>query len=155
MAVTIDNQSGTAHAAYANVKETFPVSAAPTSGTITIVAGQPKLVVGTTTVFLTDFNVGDYIWFTSTDELRRIESISSDTELILQQPVAGAITAQAFKTIKAIGYKTISWANDITGVSNINGVAFPSGISSSYEGKKVLLIDSTVGGGTVSVMAEM
>ena len=156
MALTSEIKAGTAHAAYANVKETFPESTAATSGTISVLAANLRNVVGVGTVFLTDFNVGDYIWITTADDLRRIDSIASDTELTLQHS-ATAAAGDTYRKIKPVGYSMISWANDISGVSNINGIPFPAGVSASYDAKlnrKVLLIDSTVGGGTVTVIAE-
>ena len=156
MALTSEINAGTAHAAYANVKETFPESTAATSGTISILIGDLKKVVGVGTVFLTDFNVGDYIWITTADDLRRISSIASDTEMTLQFPATVA-AADTFRKIKPIGYYTVSWANDITGVSNINKIPFAAGLSATYDGtiaRKVILIDSTVSGGTVNVIAE-
>jgi len=156
MAVTTTINTGVAHASYDNVKDTFPLSQAPTSGTISVTSNL-NTVEGTTTVFKTDFNAGDHIWFTSTDEIRKIASIESDTMLTLELAVAGAITTQAFKKVKPVGYSNISWANDATGVSNINGIAMPASLSGSYDTSKervVLLIDSTVGGGIVNVIAK-
>ena len=157
MALTTDTQSGVTSAAYDNVKDTFPASTDPTAGTVTVTATQLQLVTGVSTEFLTDFKVGDYIWFTTTDEIRRIQSISSDTEMTLQHPISGAVAGVAFKVASKVGYRTISWANDSTGVSNINGVAMVANLSATIDTTheaKALLIDSTIGGGIVNVIAE-
>tara|TARA_R110000803_G_scaffold16197_8_gene44492 strand:+ start:8206 stop:8700 length:495 start_codon:yes stop_codon:yes gene_type:complete len=164
MAVTTNNLNGMTDASYDNVKDTFPKSIASTSGTISSVNGLDKKIVGASTVFLTDFQVGDYIWFTTTDEVRRIENIVDDTNLTLEFPVATTVTAVAFSVVRKTGYKNISWMNDSVGVADINNMTYPastsrtmsSGANGSGGGKRIapLLIDTTASSNIVYVSAE-
>ena len=163
MAVTINIQSGVADASYDNVKDTFPQSAAPTGGTVST-SGRKDYIVGSGTSFLSDFKLGDYIWFTTTDEVVKISNIVSDTELYINKELSGAVSGVAFKVVPREGWKMVSVAVDGAGAANINNIQYPASYSVSYgNGRTVsnggrrqepVLIDSTVSGNVVLVNAQ-
>ena len=68
MALTTTIIGASVRGVYDNVKDTFPASIAPTSGTVSTKSSL-KQIIGVGTVFISDVNNGDFIWFTTTDEL--------------------------------------------------------------------------------------
>jgi len=74
MAITQVVTGRNVEAEYSNVKDTFPASAAPTAGTIST-GYRLDQIIGVATVFLTDVEKGDYIWFTTTDELVEVKGV--------------------------------------------------------------------------------
>lgn len=133
MALTTTTIGNKVRGVYDNVKDTFPASIAPTSGTISSVNTLNKKIVGSGTVFLTDVVPGDYIWFTTIDDLVKVENIVSDTELTLVKPVASTVTAVAWKVVKKsdLSFRNISWLIDSAGTAEINTVVYPASTSES------------------------
>ncbi len=164
MAVTINKLNGMTDASYDNVKETFPVSTSGT-GTLSTVNGLDTRVIGVGTSFLTEAKKGDYIWFTTTDELREIESIADDLTLTLKFPVDTTVTGVAFSVVPRNGYRNVSWGIDSAAGADINGISYEASMSRSVGNSKPngqgggsriapLLIDSTVNSNIVFVAAE-
>jgi len=165
MAVTINELNGMTDGAYENVKDTFPQSVAPTSGTVSSVNGLNTRIIGVGTVFLSDIQKGDFIWFTTTDEVREVVSITDDLTLTLKLPVSTTVTGVAFKVVPKKGYRNVSWGIDDAAGADINGISYNANMSRTISdnkpngqggGKRIapLLIDSTVNGNTVFVAAE-
>jgi hypothetical protein len=165
MAATINKLNGMTDASYDNVKETFPESVAPTSGTVSTVNGLNTRVIGVGTVFLTDVKKGDSIWFPVNDEVREVESVCDDLTLTLKFPVDTTVTGEAFKIVPKNGYSIVSWGVDSTAGADINGISYEASMSRTIGnqqpigqggGKRIapLLIDSTVNGNIVYVSAE-
>jgi hypothetical protein len=164
MAITKNELNGMTDASYDSVKDTFPASVASTSGTLSTVNGLNTRVIGVGTVFLTDVKKGDYIWFTTTDEVRRVENVTDDLTLTLKSAVATTVTAGAFKIVPKNGYEAISWSIASTGAATINGITYEASMSNSIGSQKPnsqgggrnvapVLIDSTANTNIVFVSA--
>ncbi len=165
MAVTINKIDGMVDASYENVKETFPQSIAPTSGTVSSVNGLDKKIVGSGTTFLADIKRGDYIWFTTTDEVAEVENVVDDENLTLKASLITTVTGVAWKIVPKNGYRNVSWFVDDVASATVNNIAYPAGVSRSLGNSKPngeggggriapVLIDSTVNGNTVYAVAE-
>lgn len=165
MALTTIQTGSAIDAEYSNVKDTFPASVAPTSGTISTVNTLNKKVAGTGTVFLTDVVAGDFIWFTTVDELVEIENVVSDTSLTLKFPTLTTLTGVAFKIVKKNSFKNISWVIDGAGTAEINTIVYPASYSKTMGNSKSngegstgrlspILVDSTTNANVVYVSAE-
>jgi hypothetical protein len=157
------------------VTVTNPGSGYTIADTLTIVAGNSDAtfdvltleadtvsvterdVYGVGSAFTTDFQKGDFVWFTDTDELRRIENIVDDTKMTLEHPVAATITAKPFKVISREGYNSVSWLNDSVGAIEINGIAMPADASDTFRTDLKffpILIDSTSNANVVYLTAK-
>lgn len=164
MAITQVVTGRNVEAEYSNVKDTFPASAAPTAGTIST-GYRLDQIIGVATVFLTDVEKGDSIWFTTTDELVEVKGVQDDLILSLEREVAGALAGVAFKIVKKNGYKTISWLVDSVAAAEINSISYGAGVSKTYGNSKPngegggnrlapVLVDSSVNGNVVNISAE-
>ena len=161
MAITLNDKNGMADASYTNVKETFPASIAG-SGLVSSVNGANVRVIGNaSTLFLSEVQVGDYIWFSSTDEVREVESITDNKTLTLKLGTAAAVTTAAYKVVKKTGYRSVSWSVDAASGASINGIAYEAGMSrtignSNPGGRRVapVLIDTTGNSSSVFIAAE-
>jgi len=163
MAVTINSLNGMVDASYDTIKETFPVSIASTSGTVSSVNGLNTRIIGSGTVFLTDVKRGYFIWFTTTDEIIEVESVTDDTTLTLKES-ASTLTGVAWKVIPKNPYSNTSWGVDSVGAADINGITYEASMSKSIGGGKSngegggkritpILIDSTANSNVVFVSA--
>lgn len=155
MAVSING----GNAKYENVKDTFPQSASVTG---TISTGSRKdLIAGSSTLFLTELQVGDYIWDTANDEVARVRTINSDTELVLEEELSNTLSGTSnWKKVTGTQYQSISWLINSTSGENIDGQLKPDGASATlqyggdpyrYRPVKPIIIDSTVNGQAVEV----
>ncbi len=166
MAVTTKTNGRNVDAEYSNVKETFPESTAATSGTVSTVNNLEK-VVGVGTVFTTDFQRGDHIWFTTTDELVEIRNIVDDLNMTLSRPAPTSVTGVAFSIVKKSdnNFKTVSWLIDAANPAKINEIDYPASTSRSYGNDKPngqgggnrispIIVDSTGNSNIVYVSAE-
>lgn len=154
MAVTISGQ----HADYDNVKDTFPQSTSLT-GTITAVNNN-TLVIGTSTLFTSELQVGEYIYIAAQSVFRKIRRINSDTELVLETAFDSAVSGATPRRVPVQGYRMISWGIDSTGTAKIDNITFQASMSGtlSYMGGKrpePILIDSTANGNNVYVEFEV
>lgn len=161
MAITTNITGRTVNASYDSVKDTFPASAAG-SGTLSTVNGLNKQMVGVTTTFLQDIEKGDFIWFTTTDELIEVENVVSDTRASLVRGTATALSGVAYKIVKKNGFRSISWMIDGAAAADINSITYPSSSSSSDSDVKPngqgggarrdpILVDSTANANVVYV----
>jgi len=78
--------------------DTLPLSRTVT-GTVTANTTN-KIVTGTGTAFLADIGGGDYLYDATNDQLRKVNYVNSDTELILYAPFTVALTGATVKTTK-------------------------------------------------------
>jgi len=78
--------------------DTLPLSEAVT-GTVTANTTN-KVVTGTDTTFLADVKSGYYLYDATNDQLRKVNYVNSDTELILYKPFATALTDATVKVTK-------------------------------------------------------
>lgn len=161
MAIILNDKNGMTDASYTNVKETFPASVTG-EGRVDTVNGANKRVIGdSNTEFLSKVQLGDFIWFTSTDEIREVESVTDDHTLTLKFGTASPIVAGNFKIVPKTGYRSVSWSIDTVAGATINGIAYESGMSKTVGNSNPgvrrvapVLIDTTVGLNTVFVGAE-
>ena len=100
--------------------DTIPLSTAMTG---TLDSAGPT-VTGTTTVFLTELQVGDYIYVPATKELRKVIQINSDTLLMVDSAFAAPLVAEPFSATRPM-FKQV-------GIWNIGGA------DASINGEKVL-----------------
>lgn len=120
-------------------------------GTITAV-NNLELIIGTGTQFLTQLDTGDYITFG--DETRRVETLISQTELIIEYPFTVQPSGAAFtlsNNVNDIGkyenitlYETIEFTGTNTAtVTEISGTT----INTNSFGAQGFVLVSTVSGG--------
>jgi len=149
---------------YSNVKDTFPASEAG-AGTLSTVNGLNKQMVGVTTTFLQDIEKGDFIWFTTVDELIEVENVLSDTEASLVRGTATALSGVAYKIVKKNGFSSISWMIDSLGTAEIDTIVYPAQSSESSGNSKPnqqgggrrltpIIVDTTTNGNIAYVTGE-
>ena len=165
MALTTVTVGSVVKGEYSNVKDTFPASVAPTSGTISTVNGLNKQVVGVGTVALTDLQKGDFIWFTTTDELIEVENVVGDLAFSLVTGTSAPLSGVAFKIVKKNGFSSISWMIDSLGTAEINTIVYPAQSSESFGNSKPngqgggrrlspIIVDTTTNGNIAYVTGE-
>lgn len=160
MAITLNDKNGMADASYTSVKETFPASIAGT-GDIAFGNGTNSRVIGTGTSFLSEVQIGDFIWANSVDEIREIESIADDNTLTLKFGFSTTQANDGFRIIKKTGYRSVSWSIDSAAGATINGIAYEAGMSRTIGNSNPgvrrvapVLIDTVGNGNTVFIAAE-
>jgi len=141
MAITQNGQ----HLTYTNVKDTFPISTALT-GTVT--DAGPARLIGTGTLFTDELQVGEWIYIAANTECRQIKHILSDTELVLDQAFAAAVSGATPRRVPRQTWRGISWLIDADGTARIDNQLFEPGKSGalSYMGGRrpnPIIIDST------------
>lgn len=113
--------------------DTIPRSIAPTGTTISTVNGLDLKVVGVGTSFLTEFQIGDWLFIPSELECRKIINIVSDTELTLEKQFSTRpLTAVAYRKTPKSNFSMISYAFDASGGS-VDGVTAQAGQSNTFE----------------------
>lgn len=152
MAITSNNQYYT----YTDVKDTFPVS---TSVTGTITKAGANLIVGTGTLFTTEFQSGEWLYVAGITEMQQIDWIQSDTELVLKQQFTGAVSGATYKRVPRQTWRTISWKIDDAAAALINGQTFPaeSTATLNYQNARrpdPIIIDSDTNSNSVFVQVE-
>ena len=161
---TVTTNGRNTHAQYSNEKETFPVSAALTGGTVST-GTRKDLIVGSGTSFLTDFEKGDFLYDNTNDELLEVDKVQSDTVLYLKREASNVLSGATVKVVKKSGYRMASWSIDSAGTADINGVTFPASTSNTYGNGKdngaggtgrmhPFIVDCTGAANTVNVTAE-
>jgi hypothetical protein len=150
-----------------NEIDTIPRSVLATSGTIDSV-NDNRLIIGTGTVFLTDFVGGDWMFVAAKSEVRQIERVESDTELYLKEPFTGAaLSGATYRFVKdnLARLIMISWLTDAAGAVDINGSTFPASASNTWGKSKVerssastrldpVVFDSRTNGGSIAVTGQ-
>lgn len=153
MAVTISGS----HGDYDNVKDTFPQSTALT-GTIDAV-GNGEQIAGTSTLFTTELQEGEYLYIAAQSAFRKIRTIVSDTVLYLYPAQAfptATFTGATAKRVPMNTYRMISWSVDAAGTAKIDNITMEAGDSGTLSmigGKRPepILIDSTTNGNNVFI----
>ena len=164
MAVTEKITGQNVESAYANVKETFPQSVAPSAGTIST-GSRLDQIVGSGTSFKSEIEKGDWIWDTTNDELVEVMCVLDDTSIRLARELSNSLAGAAFRIVKKNGFKKISWVVDDLNDATINGIAYPLATSKTYGNDKPngqgggerlapVLIDTTANGNTVFISGE-
>lgn len=139
------------HLTYDNVKDTFPISTALT-GTVT--AAGPARLIGTGTLFTTQLQVGEWVYIAANTECRQIKHILSDTELVLDQAFAAAVSGATPRRVPRQTWRGISWLINGTTTAVIDGQTFEAGKSGSlsYMGGRrpnPIIVDSAAVAGKV------
>lgn len=106
--------------AYINEKDTFPRSVSAT-GTIST-GNRLDHIVGSGTLFTTEFQAGDWIFVPGQDGLQRIRSIQSDTELRTVQQFSGSFAAEAFSQVDNNPWRRVGWVVIAGTTALIDGV---------------------------------
>ena len=144
---------------YDNVKETFPASDSIT-GTIDGV-NNGTLIVGTSTLFTTELQEGQYLYIAAQSAFRKIISIVSATVLYIDSAFPTAtFTGATARKIPNKRYKSISWEIDAAGTAVINGITFPASNSATLAliggvYPEPILVDSTGNTNNVYIQAEV
>ncbi len=153
MAVTISGS----HGDYDNIKDTFPQSTSITGSTTIDAVNNGTLITGTGTLFTTEFQVGEYLYIPDYSEFRKIESINSDTEMVIKSAFTTAtFSNQTAKRVPMNTYRMISWSVDAAGTAKIDNITMEAGDSGTLSmigGKRPepILIDSTANSNNVFV----
>jgi hypothetical protein len=147
-----------------NTDATFDVA---TLGDLISSVNNLEKIVGTFTSFTTDCQPGDYIWFTTTDELVEIRNIVDDTNLTLAAAVPTSVTDVAWKIVRKSdnGFNRVSWVIDSVGAASINEIAYPASTSETLGdtqpngqggGRRIapIIVDSTANSNVVYVTGE-
>jgi hypothetical protein len=161
MAITLNNKNGMTDASYTNVQETFPVSIAGT-GEISAGNGTNTRVLGDgNTLFLSEFQIGDFIWDDFSGEIREVESIADDNTLTLKIGFGEELDVVSFRIVKKTGYRSVSWGIDSAAGATINGIAYEAGMSRTIGNSNPgvrrvapVLIDTFTSLNTVFIAAE-
>jgi hypothetical protein len=122
----------------------------------TVTAANNGLLVGTSTLFKSELEVGYWIYIAAKTECRKVTHILSDTELVLDQPFAAAVSGATPRLVARQPYRGISWLVDADGSAKIDGQTLEAGKSGSvsYMGGKrpiPVIIDSTTNGNEVFI----
>lgn len=109
--------------------DTFPLSATKT-GTITVPNTSDR-VIGTSTKFKSELQVGGWICDIANDEIRKITAILTDTNLTIDKPFSNNLSGATLKYVEPSIYTEISIIfNSVAG--KIDGVACPPSIGFAY-----------------------
>lgn len=115
---------------YTSEQDSCPRSTAGT-GTIQSVNNNQK-IVGTGTLFLTEFKIGDFVYILAKNEFREVVNIVSNTELTIDRPFTTVVAAAtAYRITPKVNFTMISWRADSSGSVDINGVTFPADYGST------------------------
>lgn len=153
------NQAGLGYAASDTVTITTgnadaTVDVATVSNNLVSVAN--RMVTGNYAKFATEFQKGDYIWLKDNDELRRIETVSSDNVLILEH-AATTDASTEYAVVNRMGFNSVSYLVDDVGTAEINGIAVPKNSSESFRTDLKfipILIDTVTNSNKVIVSAK-
>ena len=116
----------------ATVPDTVPASA-PRTGTIEV-ALDSQWVIGTGTEFKSDKRIVEGDWIFANGEVRRINRISSDESIYLEEAFTAAVTAgTALVVTKASRAREISMVNIGAGVATIDGSNLAAGGGLSFD----------------------
>lgn len=136
---------------YSNEQDSFPRASAGT-GTITAYNNR---IVGSSTLFTTEVQVGDYIYMKTQNAFRRVLDIQSDTELTIDRAFGSAISAASFHITPKDGYIEVSAYVTGAGAGEIDGVSFAQNNGNTWTGvdrsSKIYPIDIDATGTTIRV----
>lgn len=164
MAITQTITGKSVEASYSSELETFPASIAPTSGTISTGYRKDK-IIGVGTEFTNDFQKGDFIWLTTTNEVVEIIFVADNLNITLGKELDSDVSGVAYKVVKKSGFKKVSWLIDGNAEAVINGITYPASTSKTYGndkpnsqggGDKIppVLVDSEANGNVVFLSGE-
>ena len=105
---------------YSNEQDSFPRSSAGT-GTVT---SYNNRLVGDGTSFLTEVNVGAYIYIQDQYAFRKVVTIMSDTELIIERAFDTPLSGDSFRITPDSGYREISLQVISSTAAKFDGVSF-------------------------------
>ena len=101
-----------------NEQDSVPRSSAG-SGTITSV--NNGMILGAATAFKSEANIDDFIYIKAQNDFRKIDSIISDTEIILDRPFTTPLAASAFDITPASKFTEISGLVSGAGDTKLDG----------------------------------
>lgn len=108
---------------YSNEQDSFPRAAAGT-GTVT---SYNNRLVGVGTAFLTEAKVGTYIYIKDQYAFRKVKSVQSDTELIIDRAFDTPLSADSFHVTPNTKYTELSVRVIGAGAAKFDGVSFAQG----------------------------
>ena len=106
-------------------------AAASGSGTITSVNNGQIVAVGG--AFLTEAQIGDFIYIKTQNAFRRITNIRSDDELYIDSPFSGALAGVAYHITPMSRLTEISWLVSGAFDAKVDGVTVPPGTSNDFD----------------------
>lgn len=117
---------------------------APTTLTGTVTSAG-KTLTGSGTLFTTELSSGAWVWNAAQHQVRRVLTVNSDTELILDSSFSAELSAAALNVVTAEDAKAMHIKITNTGglATTINNVAFASGASEEFGNKSNLSGDGT------------
>ncbi len=112
-------------------KNTLPESGSPFRSTITGTvdqgAGETR-VTGTSTLFTQELRAGGYLYSDDLNEIRKIESIIDDTNLILKVAFGSALVAKSLDTFDVPSIREASLLNIGPGNAVLQGQVWPPNV---------------------------
>jgi hypothetical protein len=113
----------------ATEKAWYPTPSANLTGTLT---SEGKTVRGTSTVFLSELSVGDYLLNPTTDDVQVILRVESDTLLMLAAAMTTTLSATTCKRIKSQQIKKATIVFAGTGPGVVRGASQATAIASTW-----------------------
>lgn len=111
--------------------DTFPASKAKTGTITTTNAYDGKRVIGTSTLFTTELEIGGWIVDIAHDEIRKITNILTDTNLTIDHAFSNSLTGLALKYVPPSDSVELSVV--FSGASGkIDGQLLPANIGFSF-----------------------
>ncbi len=94
------------------------------TGTVATTSASTALV-GTSTLFTTELQAGDYIRITSNNELLKVATITDDTNIVLSAASSNTVASSAYERVKekfsALANTQINPSNNLEVVEGITG----------------------------------
>ena len=134
----------------------------PATGTGTVaVTNNTTVVIGTGTLFLTQLNIGDWLYFPTTKQFGQVLDIASNTRLILDRNITPAVVAGELVKAMVPRFKRVKFANTGGAAATINGISYAAATGDEFPGVvygeqsgvvPVILYNAT--GTTLTIIAE-
>jgi hypothetical protein len=105
---------------------------AASSGSGTITSVNNSQIEGAGTAFLTEAQIGDYIYIKAQNEFRRINTITSDTQLYIDSPFTVPLAAAVYHITPQSKFVEIAWI--VSGLADaiVDGVTVPPGTNNDF-----------------------
>jgi len=144
---------------FTGVKATIPAYAAQ-SGTVGVTSGSVT-VIGTGTSFLSEYEVGDYIYIDDSHEVRRVKAVFSDLRLDVERAFATTHASDPSNRVrpkltglKEISVSSVGTADAVLSTVKFDNQLFVAGLSQGWGsdvGIGVIAVDTTTALSAVAV----
>ena len=105
---------------------------AASSGSGTITSVNNSQIEGVGTAFLTEAQIGDFIYIKAQNAFRRINNIPSDTRLYIDSPFTVPLAGASYDITPQSKFVAISWLVSGASAAIIDGVSVPTGTDNEF-----------------------